>query len=80
MLSQEWHGTKPVFSVCSGGLHPGIIGRIIKLLGKNIVIQVGGGVHGHPGGSHAGAMAVRQALDSISENGSDGEYAKTHEE
>ena len=63
MLGQNWYGTNPVLGTCSGGLHPGIIGRLINLLGKDIVIQAGGGIHGHPGGTRAGAKALRDAVD-----------------
>jgi ribulose-bisphosphate carboxylase large chain len=56
---------KPVFPVCSGGLHPGLIPALVKMLGKDIIIQAGGGVHGHPSGTTAGARAMRQAIDAI---------------
>jgi ribulose-bisphosphate carboxylase large chain len=63
LLEQDWDRIKPVFPVSSGGLHPGILPDVMKILGSNIVLQVGGGIHGHPDGSHAGAKAVRQAID-----------------
>jgi ribulose-bisphosphate carboxylase large chain len=80
MLPQRWHGIKPVFPVTSGGLHPGLIPEIIGLLGKDIIIQVGGGVWGHPMGGRAGATAVRQAIDAALGGVSLNEYAKTKEE
>ncbi|MFW6013554.1 MAG: type III ribulose-bisphosphate carboxylase [Nanoarchaeota archaeon] len=63
ILSQEWHNIKPVLAVASGGLHPASTQRVMKKMGKNIVIQYGGGCHGHPEGTRAGATAIRQALD-----------------
>lgn len=63
MLEQRWFGVNPVFAVCSGGLHPGKIPKVVNLMGNNVIIQAGGGVHGHPGGTRKGAMAMRQALD-----------------
>lgn len=63
LLPQKWHEVKPVFPVISGGLHPGLIPELISMLGKEIIIQVGGGVWGHPMGGRAGAKAVRQAID-----------------
>ncbi|NIP40412.1 MAG: ribulose-bisphosphate carboxylase large subunit, partial [Candidatus Aenigmarchaeota archaeon] len=48
---------KPVFAVASGGLHPGSIPKLLEKMGTNIIIQAGGGIHGHPGGSEAGAIA-----------------------
>ncbi len=59
----EKNGLKPVFPVCSGGLHPGLIPKLIRLLGKDIIIQMGGGIHGHPRGTETGARAARQAVD-----------------
>ncbi|MHC1604938.1 MAG: type III ribulose-bisphosphate carboxylase [Candidatus Methanofastidiosia archaeon] len=54
---------KSTFAVCSGGLHPGHVPALLNILGKNIVIQAGGGIHGHPDGTTTGAMALRQAVD-----------------
>ncbi len=67
LLEQDWGKIKPVFPVSSGGLHPGILPDVVQILGKNIILQVGGGIHGHPDGSHAGARAVRQAVELITE-------------
>nr|VDD89074.1 RuBisCO long chain, Form III-b [uncultured archaeon] len=62
-LGEDWGRIKPVFPVSSGGLHPGVLPDVMKKMGTNIMIQAGGGIHGHPGGSHAGAIAVRQAVE-----------------
>ena len=58
---------KRVFPVSSGGLHPGLIPDVIELFGKDVIIQAGGGVHGHPDGSRAGAKALRDAIDATME-------------
>lgn len=79
-LDQKWYRVKPVLGVASGGIHPGIIPKIIQAMGNNIVIQAGGGVHGHPGGTEAGARAIRQAVDAVLKKISLNEYAKTHSE
>ena len=79
-LSQSWNGIKPVLGVSSGGLHPGHVPFLIKNLGKDLVIQAGGGIHGHPFGTQAGARAMRQAVDATLKNISLKEYAKTHVE
>jgi len=63
VLKQNWHGKKPVLAVASGGLHPGHIPKLVKMMGNDIVIQAGGGVHGHPQGTLIGAKAMRQALE-----------------
>lgn len=75
-LGQDWLKLKPTFPVCSGGLHPGIIPRLIKFLGKDIILQVGGGVVGHPKGIEAGAKAVRQAIEASLKGVDLEEYSK----
>ncbi|KUJ93020.1 MAG: Ribulose bisphosphate carboxylase [Archaeoglobus fulgidus] len=79
-LSQNFHHIKPAMPVSSGGLHPGNLEPVIDALGKEIVIQVGGGVLGHPMGAKAGAKAVRQALDAIISAIPLEEHAKQHPE
>jgi len=80
VLGQDWRYIKPVVPVASGGLHPGLIPRLIEVMGKDIMIQVGGGVWGHPRGGRAGAIAVRQAIDAAMNNVPLEEYAETHVE
>ena len=79
-LVSEFFGLKPVFPVCSGGLHPGLVPKLVKLLGKDIIIQMGGGIHGHPRGTIAGAKAARQALEATIQGIPLRSYAKTHSE
>jgi ribulose-bisphosphate carboxylase large chain len=79
-LEQDWHNIKPVLAVASGGLHAGMTEKLVRIMGKNIVAQYGGGVHWHPKGTRYGAMGVRQAIDAASQNISLEEYAKTHKE
>jgi 2,3-diketo-5-methylthiopentyl-1-phosphate enolase len=47
----------------SAGIHPGLVPRILKDYGQDVIINAGGGVHGHPQGARAGALAFRQAID-----------------
>ena len=79
-LKQKWYGLKPVMAVSSGGLHPGHVPYLVKHLGKDLVIQAGGGVHWNPRGSKYGAMAMRQAVDAVMKGINLKEYAKTHRE
>ena len=79
-LEQRFYHIKPVFPTSSGGLHPGNIEPVIKALGTDIVLQLGGGTMGHPDGPQAGARAARQAIDAIMEGIPLDEYAKTHRE
>jgi len=62
-LKSEWGGLKTTLPVASGGLHPGHVAKLYKLLGKDVLINMGGGIHGHPDGTRAGAIAARQALE-----------------
>ena len=79
-LAQNWGKVKPVFGVASGGVHPGVVPKIMKLMGNDVVIQAGGGVHGHPQGTRAGAKAMRQAVDASLKNKSLKNYAGDHKE
>lgn len=80
LYRQNWYGLKPVFPVASGGLHPGLLPQVVKLMGIDIIVQVGGGVLGHPRSAYAGAKAVRQAIDAAIKNISLEKYAEEHSE
>ncbi len=54
---------KPVLPMPSGGVTPGIALRIMKDLGRDIMIGAGVGIHSHPKGTRAGAKAFRQVID-----------------
>ncbi|MBS7609451.1 ribulose 1,5-bisphosphate carboxylase [Candidatus Bathyarchaeota archaeon] len=79
-LRRPWLGFKPLFPVASGGIHPGIVPENLKALGTDIVINAGGGIHGHPLGTRAGAMAMRQAIDAFMASIALEDYARTNEE
>jgi ribulose-bisphosphate carboxylase large chain len=49
--------------VLSCGFHPGLVEKINHLVGMDYLANSGGAVHGHPGGTVAGAYAMRQAID-----------------
>jgi ribulose-bisphosphate carboxylase large chain len=80
MLDQNWSNIKPVLPVASGGLSPLHIPELVEILGKNVVYQFGGGCHGHPDGTEAGAKAIRQAIDATLEGHPLNEYAISHSE
>lgn len=61
-LRAPLHGMKPVFAVSSGGLHPASVPAEVAAFGRDVVLQAGGGIHGHPGGTLAGAKAFMQAI------------------
>lgn len=80
VLEQDWYGMKPVFAVCSGGLHPGLVPGLVKMMGKNIICQFGGGIHAHPRGTLEGAKAARQSVDAVMDGVSLDKYAEKHKE
>lgn len=50
------------FPVPSAGIHPGLVPKILQDYGKDVIINAGGGVFGHPKGAHAGVKAFHQAI------------------
>jgi len=79
-LRSDWYGKKTVMPVASGGLHPGSIPELLHAIGIDAIYQFGGGIHGHPKGTKAGAIAVRQALEASLSGISLEEAAKRHTE
>jgi ribulose-bisphosphate carboxylase large chain len=78
VLTEPYGCIRPTFPVSSGGLHPGKVASELSTLGTNITLQAGGGIHGHPGGTAAGAKAMRQAVDAFMAGIPPLEYAKDH--
>jgi len=79
-LGENWLDVKPLLPVTSGGIHPGIIAPILDRIGVDVAVQLGGGIHGHPGGSYAGAVAMRDAVEAYMDGISVDEKAKTSKE
>jgi ribulose-bisphosphate carboxylase large chain len=65
VLEQDWGKVKPVMAVASGGVHPGMVPALVDIMGSDVIIQMGGGIHGHPKGTRKGAKAARDALDAV---------------
>ena len=53
-------GTMPALSC---GMHPGLVHSTVQTVGIDFIANVGGAIHSHPGGTLAGAKAMRQAID-----------------
>ena len=79
-LEQRWHHIKPMLPVSSGGIHPGLIPKIMQILGNDCGLLVSGGIHGHPKGTRQGAKAAMQAIHATMGKIPLKEYAKTHKE
>ena len=78
ILDQDWGSINPVLPVASGGLSPLHVPELIRLLGKDMVFQFGGGCHGHPNGTLSGAKAIRQAVEASLEGINLKEYSKNN--
>jgi len=80
VLRGDLYGLKGVMPVASGGLHPRTVPPLIENFGSDIVIQAGGGIHGHPGGTISGAKAMRQAIEASVKGVRLDDYARSHPE
>ena len=54
------HNVVPALSC---GMHPGLVQANVRQFGNDFIANVGGAIHGHPGGTLAGAKAMRQSVD-----------------
>jgi ribulose-bisphosphate carboxylase large chain len=58
-ILRKWN----VMPALSCGFHPGLTEYVNDRVGNNYMVNVGGAIHGHPDGTLAGALAMRQAID-----------------
>ena len=73
----DWDDTiNPLMPVASGGIDAGKVDALVEIYGKDVVIQAGGGIHGHPDGTVAGARSIRCAVDGVMEQKSSPEKAE----
>ncbi|MFH0928996.1 MAG: type III ribulose-bisphosphate carboxylase [Candidatus Aenigmatarchaeota archaeon] len=79
-LRSKMYNIKTTMPVSSGGLHACMIPSLVKITGNDIIIQAGGGIHGHKGGTVAGARSMRQALEATMNNIPLKECAKKNKE
>ncbi|KRE54431.1 2,3-diketo-5-methylthiopentyl-1-phosphate enolase [Paenibacillus sp. Soil522] len=61
-LLEPLYDLRKSFPVPSAGIHPGLVPLILKDFGTDVVVNAGGGIHGHPMGTAAGGQAFRQAI------------------
>lgn len=79
-LTLPFYDIKATMPSIGGGVHPGMVEKYIKEVGSDIILAAGGAVQGHPGGSGAGARAMRQAIDIVMSGADFEEAAKEKEE
>ncbi|NOU99155.1 2,3-diketo-5-methylthiopentyl-1-phosphate enolase [Paenibacillus planticolens] len=68
------------FPVPSAGIHPGLVPLILRDFGQDVIVNAGGGIHGHPLGTIAGGRAFRQAIDATLQGIQLRDYAQNHPE
>lgn len=64
-FDQDFAGLKSVWPVASGGIYVMNIPDLYAIYGNDCYMLFGGGTHGHPRGSRAGARANRVATEAI---------------
>jgi len=64
----------------SCGSHPGLVKTTMENFGTDLMMALGGAIHGHPDGTRAGARAMRQAMDCEIQGADVEEYMETHDE
>lgn len=80
MLLKNSMPIKASIPVPSAGIHPGLVPLILKDFGAQVVVNAGGGIHGHPMGTAAGGRAFVQAIDAVLQGSSLQDYAAQHPE
>ncbi|OAB32542.1 2,3-diketo-5-methylthiopentyl-1-phosphate enolase [Paenibacillus macquariensis subsp. defensor] len=71
---------KTSMPVPSAGIHPGLVPVILQDFGMDVVVNAGGGIHGHPMGTAAGGRAFLQAIDAATHNIPLSDYAHSFPE
>ena len=68
-IAQQLHSDHPVFkrafAVPSAGIHPGLVPLLYEDLGQDLIVNAGGGIHGHPQGAAAGGRAFRAGIEAV---------------
>lgn len=57
---EQYNATIPSLSC---GSNPGLVDTTVKHFGDDLMMNVGGAIQGHPMGTTAGAIAMRQAMN-----------------
>ena len=80
-FEQSWEEVKKCCPIISGGLNPTLLKPFIDVMGTmDFITTMGAGVHAHPKGTKAGAIALIQACEAYKKGVSIEKYAKTHKE
>ena len=60
-----FYNLKPTMPAIGGGVHPASSVKIVKDLGKEVLLAAGGAIFGHPHGPAKGAQAMMQTVEAI---------------
>lgn len=66
-LTGKFYDIKPSMPLYGGGVIPAVVKKILTDAGLDCILGVGAGIHAHPMGPQAGAIAMRQAIDAVLE-------------
>lgn len=61
----DFYNLKPMLPFVGGGVVPGLVAKFMDDCGPDLLLGVGAGIHAHPMGPRAGAIAFRNAIDAI---------------
>lgn len=61
----KFYDLKPMLPFVGGGVVPGLVAKFMDDCGSDLLLGVGAGIHAHPMGPRAGAIAFRNAIDAI---------------
>jgi 2,3-diketo-5-methylthiopentyl-1-phosphate enolase len=76
----EFGNIKPIFPNAVAGIYPGNVKDVIADLGVECILGAGGGIHAHPMGPRAGAVAMRKAIQASMEDVPLDEFAQNSPE
>jgi ribulose-bisphosphate carboxylase large chain len=80
-LGFQWRSDiAPVMPVASGGLNAGSVDALMEIYGHDVVVQCGGGIHGHPAGTVGGAKSIKDAVAGVMKKQSSPVSAKKSKE
>lgn len=79
-LTSKLYHVRPSMPAVGGGVHPGMVGKLISELGNDIVIASGGAIQGHPDGTISGGKAMMQSIEAVMSNTPVLDYAREKKE
>ncbi|WP_436664073.1 2,3-diketo-5-methylthiopentyl-1-phosphate enolase [Alicyclobacillus acidoterrestris] len=56
---------RPALPAPSAGIYPGLVPQLYRDFGNDLIVNAGGGIHGHPGGPAAGGQAFVEAIRAV---------------